>query len=224
MKKLFLALLGTVLLASCSHDNEASVDFNDQDANANSMFQKDPIDQTLKDLYVNMLNSKSYINYENARKAFDAKLGTAIPASEITTSAKVLNWVSKNLSQTTFTSYAAAVAEHDNVVALSATAIQANLGFYNYLNGTAPGTLVPILDEMEPVTTGCEACMKSFKNCTSVANSEYTNSIQAASASFLNGGSSLSGYANDVDHALYVRNQARASCRYSFVRCCSGGS
>ena len=212
MKKIFLFLLGITFLTSCSSDTQESVTYDDTSIVTNSVSQEQlmlksaSVDPVLKQLYIDMINSPSYINYDTARVAFYEKLGSTIPDSEMDADNKMLAWIQNNITQTGFQNYQEAVDKHDDVVALGIAAIKDNLTFHEYLAGTAPGALTPILDELEPVPTECKACIKAYNNCVSIANSEYGDAMQQACQSFTSGGGSY----NVANYLEYQRATERA--------------
>ncbi|KAF2518335.1 hypothetical protein E0W68_09955 [Flavobacterium salilacus subsp. salilacus] len=230
MKKLFLFLLGIVFLTSCSSDTQESIKYDDTSIVTNSMTQdqlmpKSTIDPVLKQLYVEMINSQSYIDYDNSRVAFYEKLGDNIPDSEMDSENKMLTWIQNNITQTGFQNYQEAVDKHEDVVALGIAAIEANLTFHEYLAGAAPGALIPILDELQPVPTRCSGCVKAYNNCVSIANSEYGTAMQQASQSFTEGGgvfnySNQRGYTLSTDNAYYDMIRSVKMCSIHFEACC----
>ncbi|AXG74014.1 hypothetical protein DVK85_07055 [Flavobacterium arcticum] len=231
MKKIFLFLLGVISLTSCSNDIQESVTYDDTSIITNSVNQEQlmlksaSVDSVLKQLYIDMINSQSYIDYDTARVAFYDKLGYDIPDSEMDLGNKMLGWIQSNITQTGFLNYQEAVDKHEDVVALGIAAIQANYSFYKYLAGAAPNVLAPILDELQPIPTLCSGCVKTYNNCVGIANSEYGAAMQQASQSFINGGGSYDvgnylEYHRTIEKAYYSRDRSVKMCAMHFKSCC----
>lgn len=222
-------MLGLVLLTSCSNDTQEPTVQNTSvianSADQDELNLKGTIDPVLKQLYIDMISSQSYIDYDNARSAFYEKLGGNIPVSEMDAGNKMLAWIQNNLTQTGFLSYQEALDKHEDVVALGIEAIEANLTFHEHLAGAATDALVPILDELEPLPANCKACIKAYKNCVGIANRQYGEAMQQASHSFTEGGSSYLGnylqYQRTTDTIYYNRARAISSCETNFEICCA---
>lgn len=223
MKKIFQLFCMVYILTSCSGDNEATI-YNDESKTV-TLKNVTTTDPVLKDLYVTMINSQSYVNYDRARAAFDAKIGNAIPQSELATEDLMLRWIANNISKTGFTSYASAENEHKNVLALMSISFQANAGFYNYFEGTSPGALVPILQEIvQPISSpySCKPCERAHINCTNAAMSAYDKALKNISLSLKDpiGGAK---WTTAIDNAVKNYMYATRKCDMTFESCCSGG-
>ncbi|PHK36491.1 hypothetical protein VF13_37065 [Nostoc linckia z16] len=222
MKKLLVVLLGTLFLAACSHDSEQAVPFDAGTEASTSLWQKDPVDPVLKQLYVTMINSKSYASFSQALNAFNSKLGDEIPDSELSSGSQMLTWVSGNLARTGFTSYAQAASEWDNVISLHSAVAAANNQFFNYLAGTAPGTLVPVLGSVQPVPTSCPKCTQQFLNCSAAADAAYASAVQSASNQLKAGTISEYSFSDKVSDATIALDRADSRCTRNYNSCCIG--
>lgn len=224
MKKIFQLFCMVYILTSCSGDNEATI-YNDKfkTVTLKNVTTTDPV---LKDLYVTMINSQSYLNYGRARAAFDAKMGNAIPQSELATEDLMLRWIANNISKTGFTSYTGAENEHKNVLALNSISLQVNKNFYDYLVGTASGSLIPILQEIQtpPVSAfSCKPCERAHINCTNAAMSAYDKALKNISLAFREGEIGGNKWSAAQDNAVKNYMYATRKCDMTFESCCSGG-
>lgn len=223
-EEIIFFLLGISFLTSCSGDSEQPENTSWQGSEAlQKSGTSDPIDPVLKDLYIKMINSQSYIAYENAINDFDSKLGNKIPDSERLAGANILRWVQNNLSLTGFTSYPNAVSQYNNVVNLAVAEANANYQFHEYLNGSKPGLLIPILEEQQPVEpNNCPKCTTARNNCTNAANSTYRSAVAKAAASLRKGDIGEFIYKDACTEARINKDSALSSCIRTFNACCNG--
>ncbi|KAF2518334.1 hypothetical protein E0W68_09950 [Flavobacterium salilacus subsp. salilacus] len=227
MKKLFLFLLGITFLISCSNDTQETTTFNDTSADVNSttstpMLKSASADPVLKQLYIDMINSQSYIAFNNAVITFNDKLGDQIPDSEMSSSSKMLGWVQNNITQTGFLNYQEAVDKWDDVEALSTIAFDTNYTFFDYLAGTAPGTLLLVIEEVEPTPLSCEECQAQFNSCSKVAHSAYTAAVEKACDQRKLGNISKSDLYKACTEAGLARDKALRKCHEGRKDCCEG--
>ncbi|AXG74013.1 hypothetical protein DVK85_07050 [Flavobacterium arcticum] len=223
MKKLLLSLFGIFVLASCSNDTEESVTFNEASVEANSsmMLKSASADPVLKQLYIDRVNSQSYIDFDNAIVAFNDKLGTTIPDSEMDSSNKMLGWVQNNITQTGFLNYQEAEDKWDNVETLSAIELNANYNFHDYLAGTTPGTLLIVIEEVRPVISSCKECYAQFLVCSKAVNDNYTGLIELAVGLHKGGYISNKSYSVICAEADLQRIKGDRKCHETMDDCCT---
>ncbi len=220
MKKLLLSLLGIALLMSCSNDTQESVTYDD--TSNHMMLKSTSVDPVLKQLYIDMINSQSYIDYDNSIVAFNDKLGTTIPDSEMDAGNKMLSWIQNNITQTGFQNYQEAVDKWDDVETLSTIAFDTNYTFFDYLAGTAPGTLLVVIGEVETTPLSCEECETQFNICSKAANNAYTSAVEKACDQRKKGLISESESFNAYLKAGLVRDKALRKCHDARKDCCEG--
>lgn len=175
MKKVLFLALGLMLMVSCSNDAETT-SFN-QDS---SSLQPKSTTATLEDLYDSMIQSQSYKNAESARNAFISKMNFNGTTSDVQTEAKLLFWISSNISRTTFTNYSAAVTEWENVKDLNYIAFEDNRLFFETLKGKDPSAFQDLLNPIEaPYSDECD-CEGLLDICGDMAQEEYSSNVSSA--------------------------------------------
>lgn len=221
MKKLFLFLMGIAFLVSCSDDSQAPNDASaTTETTTHQTLKSGTADPVLKQLYVDMINSRSYIEFNTAVTVFNDKLGNQIPENEMTTSTKMLQWIANNLSSTNFQSHLEAINKWDDVETLSAVEYNANYSFHNYLGGTQPGTLITIIEEVEPTPSACVICQNQYRVCINIVFKAYASIIENAADELKAGTITEHSYNSTKSSALSIRRKAQSNCIRTLNQCC----
>lgn len=158
---LFVCL--SLLIFSCSEDNSTYQSTSAE--NSNKITQSE---QTLaKKMFVDMMSTSDYSNYQNSLDAFVEKMnGNAV---YFKTKAEYMSWISNNISSTLFTSTQQFSAMLDDMVAKHALLVSNNSQLFTYiLNADTEQRLEiikPSLVEMQVLT--------SSNSCTDQCISDY---------------------------------------------------
>lgn len=187
MKKLSLLILGltftlSLSVSSCSNDLDNSPK---EDSSVIDFQLKSGND--LKTLYDAMVASQDYIEYEIAVKDFSAKMRFDGQSSDIDTEAKLLSWISTNISDTGFTNFTEAQDKWDDIVARGEILVDDNESLFLEIGNNTAGDFQAILPEpgVEPAANPCqEACASAFNSTMASVMSEFTSAVQAASDAF----------------------------------------
>jgi hypothetical protein len=126
-----------------------------------------------------MLNSKEYIKVAAARSAFADKVNFKGVATEVNTTAKLLNWIDSNLSSTKFASLAEAQKELNNLHVLSEASYKANLELYQLIGqqpnpGQIWGNLSASSTSFDPDECGC---LQQFINNLTLSQQYYSEEL-----------------------------------------------
>nr|WP_322625990.1 hypothetical protein [uncultured Flavobacterium sp.] len=190
MKKIFTVIALSLLLFACTNESEVAT----KEATVNkSMFAKEgEID--LDQLYDDMIKSEAYVVYESLQKDFIAKINFTGDVSKIDTNEKLLNWISDNLSQTSFKNIEEAEDQSENLKLAFDKVYFANeklfIGSATSVDPKKDLTrFVPIRFPYNPTTLGDDpcGCKLDFNNGMTQSQNQFSLAVGNAVAGVLTG-------------------------------------
>lgn len=162
MKKVVLLVTTILFMLACS--SESSIDLTE--SNESNSYKKIG-GYDLKEEYLAMVESQSYIDYLVVSKEFHTNIAEG-EEPDFEDAAEMLLWIENNLSQTTFSTYQDAEDQWTAVKSKIGIMIADNESFFDAYFETKPETLIGIipLPEEGQTTSNCEQlCNSAFSAC-----------------------------------------------------------
>ena len=141
--------------------------------------------------------------------------------SDIDTDAKILSWISNNITKTSFTSFEVAQSELETVQSLSRAAVDNNIAFYRALDGETPERIIEVIGTPDPpiVSTARPTCVKALNKSISTLTSQFAGEVAGAVALLPNNGATASLTIAKANQVFMIGVQMAAE---EFIKCCVG--
>lgn len=181
MKKITLPLVLAVLtIANFSCSNESSNEVPPSTSSAIAYKSLNTTDvETAKRLYADMIASEDYINWKSSIREFNDKILVPISFKSKT---EWMNWLSTNLSSTTFTNAAEFEISYDNLIGKLETIMAANEDLYLLLEDATISQLQQIIPSIHLIAP--EYPSAPF-DCLDDCLTEFDNGVFAAEQAHL---------------------------------------
>ncbi|MBL7868326.1 MAG: hypothetical protein JNM71_09920 [Flavobacterium lindanitolerans] len=179
MKKVYL-FLSALIIFSCTSDSNNLENTNES---TSKLMQRGAIDD-LKDLYQKMITSEDYIESSKQIKIFLEKMNfDGSDTGILNDETKMLNWISANISKTSFKDLDEASIRWKNIKLKQSIIIKDNLDFFKALDGSKSGDLSNVMDPYTPPVANsgpCEnKCINDAVDCDRTAKANYDGGMSA---------------------------------------------
>ncbi len=180
MKKVYL-FLSALIIFSCTSDSNNLENTNES---TSKLMQRGAIDD-LKDLYQKMITSEDYIESSKQIKIFLEKMNfDGSDTGILNDETKMLNWISANISKTSFKDLDEASIRWKNIKSKQSIIIRDNFDFFKALDGSKSGDLLNVMDPYTPPVANsgpCEnKCINDAVDCDRMAKAMYEGGMRAA--------------------------------------------
>lgn len=180
MKKIII-LLGIILtLSSCNEDNNLNDFSSDSEQTGNENLKTaskvNSIDNEIDVMFYEYINSREYINYENAVVTFYKKLNINYLNDDNFSNTEIIAWIGQNISTTSFTNLNSAKLEFDNLVNLKNIELSKFKNVENFFKHSDYHALKFYYDKwlrFGNTTSNDNPCLTDFEDCNDRADLRY---------------------------------------------------
>lgn len=216
MKKIISFLFLSIFALSCSDSSVSEIN------NSNSLSK---LNVDLEPLYIDMIQSQSFIDSENSLHSFIAKMNFTGHVSDIDTQSKMFTWISTNILITDFDSFEEAETLWEEVKYFTQINIDQNDVFFQSLGSRNIEfhDLTMILDPIVPQPISAYGdCETQMQQCTSSSASTYTSAVSAAFFAAVNNEITGTEATQLIASARNVFSISMALCAEDYENCIMG--
>lgn len=167
-----------------------------------------------------MTHSESYLVAEEKTHTFVTKMNFSGDTSIINTEAKMLSWISANLTSTDFASLLEAETEWEDIKDLRYVIYQENEDFYHFIQSDED-RYIKLLQETNSQSSGCGgSCLDNYTSCNSYFSGLHAQATISLANDFDNHNISAQQFQSGlaVSHAILVADLL--SCLNTYHQCC----
>ncbi|WLD23155.1 membrane lipoprotein lipid attachment site-containing protein [Flavobacterium dauae] len=180
MKKIIITLGLILTLSSCNQDNNLNEVYGDsqqiENENLKTVSKVNSIDNEIDQMFYEYINSREYINYENAIVTFYKKLNINYLNDSNFSNTEIITWISQNISTTSFTNLNSAKLEFNNLVNLKNIELSKFENVEKFFKYSDYQTVKFYYDKwlhFENTTSNDNPCVTDFEDCNDRADSRY---------------------------------------------------
>lgn len=225
--KHFLLILGlSIILISCSEDSNSQYS-ESQDFSNSQLINTKSLNDTLKNLFNNMVNSTEYKNLLKDHMDFRNKMNFNGDISVIQDENDLLAWISNNIHQTNFIDYNDAVTQYNTLKSDEEIIMNNNYQLYDEISKTDPSDLLELhdpnmpgypYDPSVPNSSPCvNECINEAVDCGKLADANFYASSASAARALITGNVPMA--VATMTYARYKQGEAQKNCAEAYKEC-----